>query len=424
MAATKSPLYYFFWRWHFYAGLMVTPIVIIMAITGGLYLLQPQIEGWMYAESLTLAQPYEGSVDHDAVIKAAKQKFAVAMLHSYQPPTAPNQSAQLVLTTKTSEKITAFLHPKTHALLGSVNEQWRLMNIARELHKNLMLGITGRVITELTACWLIVMIGTGFVLWWPRADAQRGRFIPNTQVRDRKLWREVHAIIGAWVGIWVLALLLTGLPWSLVWGGALSDLSTRAGEGFPKAIFAARPVSTSSAALPEISMNALLQSSTQRGTQHAFKIEYPWWENGSYALMPLRHGGKSHDISYMFFDRRSGEVMAEYRWQDLGKIGRLTALGVAFHEGRLFGTANQMLNLTAVVGVITLIITGCIMWWKRKPHKALGVPRLPKDFTLPYALRGGIVLVGVMLPLFGASVLVLWLLDAALSRFKGMQTHA
>ena len=32
------------WRWHFYAGLIIAPVLIIMSVTGGMYLLQPQIE--------------------------------------------------------------------------------------------------------------------------------------------------------------------------------------------------------------------------------------------------------------------------------------------------------------------------------------------------------------------------------------------
>src|SRR5690606_32270411 len=123
---------------------------------------------------------------------------------------------------------------------------------AREIHKNLMLGTPGRVITELTACWLIVMIITGIYLWWPRGKKERGIIIPNTDAKGRKIWREFHAVPGAWMGLWILALLLTGLPWSMVWGGLLSDISTRAGEGFPKAVFAARPVSTSNPDVPEV----------------------------------------------------------------------------------------------------------------------------------------------------------------------------
>jgi uncharacterized iron-regulated membrane protein len=405
--AAKPPYYNFFWRWHFYAGLIVTPIILIMAITGGIYLLQPQIEDWMYGDRLYLNAEYQGAIDHDAIIQAAKDQLSAKQVHSYQPPATSNQTAQVVLTAKDGAKLTAFLNPGTHEVLGTVGEKWRLMNVARDIHKGLLLGTPGRVITELAACWLIVMIATGLYLWWPRKNKERGALVPNTKASGRKLWREFHAVPGAWVGLWILALLITGLPWSMVWGGLLSDISTRAGEGFPKAVFAARPISTSNEELPEVSMNQLFHTISQKSITHAFKIDYPWWEKGSYALMPLRHGGQSQDLAFLFFDRRSGDILDGYRWDDLGKVGRLTSLGVAFHEGRLFGSANQLLNLIAVLVLITMCISGPIMWWKRKPQKALGAPRLPEKVKLPKKVMVIIAVVGILLPLFGASVLLI-----------------
>jgi uncharacterized iron-regulated membrane protein len=34
---TESPLYRTIWRWHFYAGLLVVPMVLLLAFTGTVY---------------------------------------------------------------------------------------------------------------------------------------------------------------------------------------------------------------------------------------------------------------------------------------------------------------------------------------------------------------------------------------------------
>lgn len=419
MTKPQKPVYYnFFWRWHFYAGLIVMPVVLVMAITGAIYLLQPQIENLAYKDLLYLKENIQNIPDHDAIIEAAKQHFDAKRINSYQPPAALNQSAQVVLTSKAGTKITAFIHPETLAAIGAIDESWRLMNIARNLHKNLMLGDVGRIITELTACWLIVMIMTGFYLWWPRGNKDRGVLIPNTKVKGRKIWREFHAIIGAWVSVWLLLLLLSGLPWSFVWGGLLSDFSTRAKEGFPKAIFKERPMSKSSVDLPEVSMNQIFQNISKQNINHAFKIDYPWWEKGSYALMPIRHGGDARNVAFIFFDRKSGEILDQYRFNDLGKIGKLTSLGVSFHEGRLFGKANQLLNLTAIVLLLILMITGFAMWWKRKPYKSLGAPAMPDNVKLSKPIIALIMFVGLLLPLFGISVFLILIGEKILKKMR------
>ncbi|MGB3891189.1 MAG: PepSY domain-containing protein, partial [Priestia megaterium] len=46
--ARSQGLYKAIWRWHFYAGLVFTPFLLILAVTGGVYLFKPQIEERLY----------------------------------------------------------------------------------------------------------------------------------------------------------------------------------------------------------------------------------------------------------------------------------------------------------------------------------------------------------------------------------------
>ena len=43
---TGTALYRTIWRWHFYAGLFVIPLILILATTGAIYLFKPQVERW------------------------------------------------------------------------------------------------------------------------------------------------------------------------------------------------------------------------------------------------------------------------------------------------------------------------------------------------------------------------------------------
>ena len=38
------------WRWHFYAGVIVLPVLMWLAATGALYLYKPEIEGFVYRD--------------------------------------------------------------------------------------------------------------------------------------------------------------------------------------------------------------------------------------------------------------------------------------------------------------------------------------------------------------------------------------
>jgi hypothetical protein len=60
------------WRWHFYAGLFVVPFMVMLAVTGIIYLFKPQLDRLMY---------------HDLMV-VAPQTFAGANVDSNQPKTA------------------------------------------------------------------------------------------------------------------------------------------------------------------------------------------------------------------------------------------------------------------------------------------------------------------------------------------------
>ena len=42
-----SAAYRTVWRWHFYAGLFCLPFIIVLSLTGAIYLFKPQIDAWL-----------------------------------------------------------------------------------------------------------------------------------------------------------------------------------------------------------------------------------------------------------------------------------------------------------------------------------------------------------------------------------------
>ena len=91
--------------------------------------------------------------------------------------------------------------------------------------------------------------------------------------------------------------------------------------------------------------------------------------------------------------------------------------------GNYFGRANQLLMLTACVGVWLLAISGIAMWWKRRPAGRVGAPP-----PLSGARVGGLLvslgIMALLLPLFGASLLVVAALDRAVGRLLGRRATA
>jgi len=89
-------------------------------------------------------------------------------------------------------------------------------------------------------------------------------------------------------------------------------------------------------------------------------------------------------------------------------VDRVVGIGVAAHEGQLFGAANQALGLLTACGLLLICVSGIVMWWRRRPGGILGIPA-PRvaAFRIGWPLGTAIVALGLLLPMFGASLLIL-----------------
>ena len=92
-------------------------------------------------------------------------------------------------------------------------------------------------------------------------------------------------------------------------------------------------------------------------------------------------------------------------------LDRVINVGIAAHEGQLFGVANQLLGLFTALGLVAMCVSAVVMWWRRRPEGRLGMPA-PRSRTsrIGRPLGALIVCIGILLPVLGASVIPLWLL--------------
>ena len=110
------------------------------------------------------------------------------------------------------------------------------------------------------------------------------------------------------------------------------------------------------------------------------------------------------------------------RWADYGLAARAVESGVMLHMGKLYGLPHQLFMFAVCLLILLSSVSGLIMWWKRRPSGSLGVPPLRHD--LP-RWKGGVAIMlglGLLFPLVGASLLLIWALDyLLLSRLSTRQ---
>jgi uncharacterized iron-regulated membrane protein len=113
-------------------------------------------------------------------------------------------------------------------------------------------------------------------------------------------------------------------------------------------------------------------------------------------------------------DGSTGEITSRKDFGDRPLIDRIVGTGIAAHEGQLFGWPNQLLGLFTALGLILLSLSSVVLWWRRREVGVLGAPKVAASPRFSAGLLGLVVALGVYLPLFGASLILVKLIETAL----------
>ena len=216
MSQPARSFYNLAWRWHFYAGLFVIPFLILLSLTGIIYLFKPQLDQLLYAELLQVPVAAQ-QLSAEQQLAVVQQAYPEAAISQYLPPVAEGRSAQFVVE-QDGQGLNLFVDPYRGTLLGSQDAQYNLQAIARQLHGDLMIGTLGDRLIELAAGWGIVLVVSGLYLWWPRLAAVAASLRWHAGPPARR-WLSWHRSMG----VFLLPLLL------VVWGETPTIVGTMLG---------------------------------------------------------------------------------------------------------------------------------------------------------------------------------------------------
>ncbi|AMU97497.1 PepSY-associated TM helix domain-containing protein [Xanthomonas citri] len=503
------------WRWHFYAGLLVLPFIIWLAVTGAAFLYQDAIDRSVH-HGLKVVPIGDARLPAQQLVAAAQGRYG-GSLFVYTTPKRADASAEIGLVDAHGVRQVAYVDPYRAQVLGALPEHGTLGWTIRRLHSLALVGPYARGLIEMAGGWAIVLVLTGVYLWWPRG--RRGGVISvRGKPKQRLFWRDLHAVTGAGVGAILLFLALTGMPWSWLWGAQVNRWANGHDFGYPAGLRVQQPMSQQrladsgepawslrQARLPESVVPAQRTGAVDErahGQQaHALQMGDEHFEHSGHGALPASaahaghedhaaHPGQSghaaqhahsadnahadHGDSAGFaapgrgaigldaamarfeargilpgysvapprgatgvytasvypadlqrqrvihLDQYSGAVLLDMRYRNYGPLARLLEWGINVHLGQQYGTANQLILLLACIAIVLLCVSAAVMWWKRRPSGGLGVPPLPADPRTLCGLMALLALCGLIFPLVGLSLLLMWVFD----RYWMRRAHA
>jgi uncharacterized iron-regulated membrane protein len=425
----KTSFYRTIWRWHFYASLFVMPLVLVLATTGAIYLFKPQIDRWEERAFSNLST--HGAVSPNAQLAAVMNANPGAQFHGYRLPAREGDAAVIHVGLADGRSMRDVYVSPQGKVLGSVDPESRISATVSRIHGSLLIGRVGDWIVELAACWAIVMILTGLYMWWPRGQGLRGVIWPRLGKGKRIFLRDLHAVTGFWVSGLALVLLTTGLPWASVWGDAFRVARAELGlvqgaQDWKTGTHAPHAehdhdamMKMQAAGIPLVGLSDMVAKAKLEDLPHPVFVKPPGAPERFGPPTPMAWTIKSESQNRplnrkITYDVATGKELSRTSFADKHVIDQAVNYGIAWHEGQLFGWINQLVGVLSALGLITLVISGFMMWRRRKPVDALGAPIAP---AVPQKIRGVVVIIAVMailLPLLAISLLALWLFDRLL----------
>jgi len=283
------------------------------------------------------------------------------------------------------------------------------------------------------------MAVTGYYLF---VRGRRARRRQRAAGADGARLRTTHARTGAFVGAGLLLLVVSGLPWTGIWGelvqrlatdrgtslwaedpGALSDPTSTLDESLPHSHHAV-PWAQGKSPVPQsdpesagdedsiANLDTAVEVGDRSGLAHPMTVALPSDDRGVYSVIGYAFDDPGAERT-VHVDRFGGQVVSTYGYDDYPALAKVVSQGIAVHEGRRFGTVNFSLTALFCVAVVVSCVTGPVMWWRRRPRGAgaVGAPRGRMPLASSPLLAVLVVGLAVALPVFGASLVLVLLLD-------------
>jgi uncharacterized iron-regulated membrane protein len=327
-----------------------------------------------------------------------------------------------------------------------IRDDHRIMELVSKLHGTLLAGDKGSMLVELAASWTMVMLISGIYLWFPRSvSGLAGVVYPRLTRGKRLFWRDLHAVTGMWVSTVALFMVISGMPWAANWGAYLTwarNLSaTTAGtpdwptgnaepgpvEAGTMAGMSAEEMAAMSPSLaPQLSAIELTELDRVLPTVLPLNLPRPVW-----VLPPPRQGGdwlaasetqtRTQRVKFSI-DPRHGGITSKQDSSTRNILDRVVDVTTSIHEGQFFGVLNQVILALTAMGLVLLTVSSTVLWWRRRPGGTLGVPRPGSPARLSIGLVAIVILLAVIVPMFGLSLLAVLLTERLiLKRIPGVQ---
>lgn len=367
---------------HRWLGLISGLVVIILSITGCLFVFQKEFTNWMRSDVMYV-ESNENRRSVDEIYRKTADALEVEQLNygltTYRDPDQswsaisyiPSSESSMTYFGSIAEYKTAYVNQYTGNTLSVIDEEKDFFQIVKGIHWSLLLSTPiGQPIVVWSTVIFIILLISGLILWWPKKWNKAGRN-KSFKVKWGAKWRRVnydlHNVLGFYALILTLIVAITGLYWAFpIAKKTLYFLGT---GDFKLPDTTAPKVTSVPPAWPQNeSPLEVAYENAWNEFPEAYSIAFitPTDSAGTINAIVRGDGKTYYERSEVKFDQYTGEVLHVDAYEDKNTGEKLLAMNYDIHVGAIGGIPGKIIAFLICLISGSLPVTGFIIWFDKK----------------------------------------------------------
>jgi uncharacterized iron-regulated membrane protein len=373
---------------HRWLGLIAGLVVLIVSITGCLFVFQNEITRRLHKEWYFIKPPAaatgEGATAAVPLPLSRLQQKAQQVLGAGQPVLnittyrQPDRSWEFMAYRTNDTAITYFgtidyyrsvyLDPYTGAVTGLRNYKYDFFSIVKYIHWSLLLNTSyGQPIVGWSTLIFVLLLVTGLILWWPKKwnrSARNRSFTIKWKASFKRVNYDLHNVPGFYSLLPALVISLTGLVFSFNRITALVYFLASGSATAPAPIVAR--------SLPPDRIAVQIETPLDKAF-HLAQEQLPAARRIVVSPAIGREGviyvaGYGDDETYygsdvFQFDQYTGSLLHRRKNREKNAGERLVEMNYDIHVGAIGGLTGKIIAFIASLICASLPVTGFIIWW-------------------------------------------------------------
>lgn len=382
----------FIGKLHLYLGLSTGIIVLIISITGALYVFKDEIQyclrrDYIYHGETNISQKKVLPLSQleTKILQQIKEQYP---LHWVDIPLDKSKSYQFHYYESNPKAWhyfqefiiykTLYVNPFTGKVLTIEDEKNGFFNIVKYIHWSLLLKQEwGTYVVGIPTLVFVVMLISGIILWWPRnKNGVKQRF--SFQWKNVKNWKrknyDLHNVLGFYASLIAFVISFTGMFYAFFFVQAFVYYTFSGGEtAYPdfSHIKTKAPVSQKT----EFTIDKIARKVEEiypKAYSYSLDLGHPHLDEHSHPNFSVfvKELSYSYHINHsLIFDENSGELLHNHSHKDKNLGEKVVAANFDIHVGAIGGFVGKCIAFVASLIAASLPITGFLIWKGRKKNK-------------------------------------------------------